>query len=170
MTARRVAINRDSARVLLFDHAGRLLLMEGGNPTLPEAGRWWFPMGGGVEAGEDLRTAALRELHEEAGITDVELGPLVWLRTAEFPYGEDKQLRQREHYFVGRTATTEVYAAAWTEYEQRQNLVLRRWTVEELRETTEIIEPEQLPELIEAVRSGDYPAEPIELIPIHVGG
>lgn len=98
MTARRVAISRDSARVLL---------MKGGNPSLP---------------------------------------------------------------FVGRTATTEVNAAAWTGYERRPNPVLRWWTVDELRETTETIVPEQLAEVIEAVLSGDYPAETIEPVPIHVGG
>jgi 8-oxo-dGTP pyrophosphatase MutT (NUDIX family) len=97
----RTVVHRVSARVLLFHTSGQLLLMEGSNPVRPQAGRWWFPIGGSVEEGEDLPSAIVREVHEEAGITNVRLGPLVWLRTADFPYQHDMHLVQREHYFVG---------------------------------------------------------------------
>lgn len=169
MFAARASIHRVSARVLLFDHNGRLLLMEGSNPTLPAAGRWWFPVGGGVEDGEDLHQAARRELKEEAGIEDLELGPVVWRRSADFPYLVDKHLYQREHYLVGQTAVTDVYAAAWTKYEREQGVVLRWWDEAELAGTKATFTPEQLPELIGDIRAGVYPAEPLELRSVHVG-
>lgn len=56
---------RQSAKVLLVDPAGRVLLFRGGDPTRPEAGSWWFPPGGGVEPGETLEEAARREVREE---------------------------------------------------------------------------------------------------------
>lgn len=52
-----------------------ILLIKRGHP--PGKGKWSIP-GGVVEAGEDIYEAALRELHEETGITAKPLG-IVWV-------------------------------------------------------------------------------------------
>ncbi|MET7329765.1 NUDIX domain-containing protein [Nonomuraea sp. NPDC005650] len=68
-------VPRPSARVVLIDASDRLLLFSSRNRdgTL----RWYTP-GGGLQPGERHRDAALRELYEEIGLTDVALGPEVW--------------------------------------------------------------------------------------------
>ena len=58
---------------IVFDAAGRVLLVERGQP--PAAGQWSVP-GGKLEPGERLADAVAREVREETGLI-VEVGPLV---------------------------------------------------------------------------------------------
>ncbi|MCW2582414.1 MAG: nudF [Klenkia sp.] len=53
---------------IVFDRAGRLLVVR--RAHAPDAGAWSVP-GGRVEPGEDLATAAVREVAEETGLTVV---------------------------------------------------------------------------------------------------
>ena len=80
------------AAVAVLDVHGRLLLQERGHDALHEPGRWGYP-GGDLEAGEDFRDAAVRELHEETGLR-VEPHDLASLgvRTFRGSCGEDDEL------------------------------------------------------------------------------
>ncbi len=113
--------HRVGARVLLVDDAvpgaARLLMMLGHDPHQPERS-FWFTPGGGIEAGESAREAAVRELAEESGyVLEVdELEGPVWQRTAVFDFAS-LPYTQTEEIFVGRLADAErraVAAAAWT--------------------------------------------------------
>ena len=57
-------------RVAVFDSAGAVMLVK--HSYAPG----WILPGGGVEKGEQLMTAAIREIHEEAGL--IAEGPLVF--------------------------------------------------------------------------------------------
>ena len=58
--------------IFLFDSHDRVLLIKGADTKHRWPGKY-NGIGGHIEAGEDILEAALRELQEEAGITDVEL-------------------------------------------------------------------------------------------------
>jgi 8-oxo-dGTP pyrophosphatase MutT (NUDIX family) len=75
---------RHAVRVLLLDDRDRVLLFRSEQPET--ATPFWFPAGGGLEDGEDARAAAVREVAEETGLVDVELGPEVWHRRHVFSW------------------------------------------------------------------------------------
>jgi len=60
-------VQRRSVRVLPVDRDGQVLLLLGHDPARPSA-PYWFTIGGGIEAGEAAKEAAVREIHEEIGI------------------------------------------------------------------------------------------------------
>src|SRR6266576_3526512 len=93
---------RLTARVLLFDAKGRILLMKGRLSSQPDRAGEWFTIGGGVEAGETLEQAVRREIAEESGIEEVELGPVVWRRDLALHDRRGEPVVFREHYVVAR--------------------------------------------------------------------
>ncbi len=92
---------RRVSRVVLLDPRDRILLLHGHEPDDP-ADDWWFTPGGGLEGDETREEAALRELAEETGITEVELGPVLWRRRCSFPFA-GRRWDQDEWYYLART-------------------------------------------------------------------
>jgi double-stranded uracil-DNA glycosylase len=67
---------RENVRAVVVDERDRILLLRYGD----EYGDWWVPSGGGREVGESDEQTVRRELEEEIGLVDFEMGPLLWER------------------------------------------------------------------------------------------
>ncbi|MDT3399883.1 NUDIX hydrolase [Streptomyces sp. B1866] len=152
---------RRVARVVLLDPHDRILLLHGYEPDDP-AVTWWFTPGGGLEDDESRERAARRELAEETGITDVELGPVLWRRVCSFPFA-GRRWNQDEWYYLGRTRQTATRTAGQTELERRSVRGLRWWTPGELAATRETVYPTRLAELLRTLLDEGPPGAPVVL-------
>ena len=111
--------DRTGARVICTD-GDRVLLLADSDPGVPGS-RWWVTPGGGIDAGEDARTAARRELHEETGLLVEDsalIGPVA-RRLVTHGYS-DRVRVQEEWFFRVEVAAFEVAPAALTPGEQER--------------------------------------------------
>lgn len=160
---------RESIKVLLFNQQNQLLMLCAEDPNITTVdgrnyGRYWFPLGGGIEAGESRTEAALRELFEETGIAEdeVELGPTVW--HGEFDYCRfGEAVTQKEFFVVAHTDKQTVCLDNLTPEEKAVTKGLRWFSHDELERWPEIIFPVGLPEYLGPILEGDYPPEPVHV-------
>jgi 8-oxo-dGTP pyrophosphatase MutT (NUDIX family) len=157
-----VVIERQAARVLLVADQS-VLLLEGIDPARPERGSWWFTPGGGLDDGETVGSAAVREVFEETGfrLSPAQLGPVVATRVAEFDF-EGRHFRQSESFFAVRVAWFTPRSLDWRDYERRFLLGHRWWRLADLETTDERVYPRELPGLVKAVLAGPI-TRPIHL-------
>lgn len=149
---------RESARLIVIDSDERVLLLRvqevGGNDWFREPGSpardrvFWITPGGGIEPGESYEEAARRELFEETGLRDVELGDQIYYREKLLENRTGQVLCKESYFLVRLNGSVSISTDNQTELERRDLRGHHWWSLPELEGTTEVVYPEGFPGLI----------------------
>jgi 8-oxo-dGTP pyrophosphatase MutT (NUDIX family) len=143
--------HRRTARVLLRKPSGDVfLLLTHFDPEVGLPARWITP-GGGIDAGETSLEAAQRELFEETGLrtSESDLGEAIGEFAGTWVWADGINSHSYHDTFYELTVSDFVLDdSAWTDDERRDVLDYRWWTLDELRNTDELIGPRGLTEFI----------------------
>ena len=157
-------LRRHAARVICFDAERRVLLINSVDPADPGAGDWWELPGGGIDGGETPQDACRRELAEEAGVRDADVGAQVFTNRALFTFsGWD--FDQREEIFVATCSGASDDDLRLEAFEAAAFRGSRWWPVDELIASGVRTVPVRLLEFIGPVASGEIPDTPIDITP-----
>jgi ADP-ribose pyrophosphatase YjhB (NUDIX family) len=146
---------RDAARAVLLDSTNRVLLIKIEDKTVfdpkhPKKGAFWVTPGGQVEAGESHTQAVQRELHEEIGLTDVEVGRCLWHGENDLMW-KGEPTRAREKFFLVPAPSHHIDMSRMTDNEKVVYRAHRWFTSQEMRQCPEMILPRDMPELLDEV-------------------
>ena len=145
--------HRETARIALQDRDGRFLLLlthfDAGVGLPPR----WITPGGGIDAGESVLEAAVRELREETGmvVDPEELGDVI----AEIPGWWDWSDGERFHslvdpFFALTVDRFDIDSSGWTESEHHDVLDIRWWSLDEIDQEQPFLGPPGLREVLSA--------------------
>ena len=150
---------RQGVRALVLDPADRVLLVRF---EWPDKSVWAQP-GGGIEPGESVESALARELAEESGLREFELGPCLWTRT-HWTADIAGHGGQTERIYLVRTGEFEP-APKWSAQQlASEGIAEQRWfTLDELDDPELIFAPRRLRELVRDVVANGPPIEPIDV-------
>ncbi|QDT95860.1 NUDIX hydrolase [Gimesia aquarii] len=146
---------RNSARAILLNNRSQLLLIQHQDsipvdPAQPDVLKYWATPGGGIEAGEQPVDALQRELREELTLENVTIGRQIGVRNVSLNLPGEGCVISHEIYFVCYVSERpELNPAGLSECEYGTFKEIRWWSLEELHNTTEILRPSALTELVE---------------------
>ena len=149
--------------MIVVDDAGRVLLFRVEDPQQSGPPVWITP-GGGIEPGESLLQAAVRELLEETGLAvpPDDLGNPVAACRGDWEF-RGQPLYSVDWFFCLRTPSFEPATEGWTDLERELHAAWRWWAADELDVTEEAVLPAGLAGLVRRISTGEVPTEPIEL-------
>jgi len=131
-------------RVAIFDPDGWIFMLRYDNE---EVGIHWAMPGGGIDPGESLIDAARREVAEETGWRDVEIGEELWTWEHDFTRG-GIQVRQSERILLGHSPRRDPSGDLTVAHAADGILAWRWWSPREVTVADEPLWPTNLAALL----------------------
>ncbi|MCP3857699.1 MAG: NUDIX domain-containing protein [Actinomycetia bacterium] len=154
---------RVAARAVLLDRSGFVYLIHGRDPGDASKGTWWEIPGGGIDPGETSLEAARREVVEESGIHDIEMGPCIWTQHVEYDFA-GYHFDQDEYIHVAWADQASVVGAKHLEaLEALAFMESRWWTLEDLLAAEIQTLPTRMREFLPDLMDGRIPETPLDI-------
>ena len=150
-------VDRPAVRAVVLDARNRVLLVK----FVDAVGHvWWATPGGGIGEGESPEQTLRRELDEELGLNNFELGAEIWTREHTFAW-MGRILRQREDIYSVRVERHD--PAPTIDLRAEGVHELRWWTLPELEAAEETLVPRRLPEFLRELLERGAPPQPVDV-------
>ena len=154
---------RDAVRALVVDEHERVLLVRF---EFPAGTRWALP-GGGIDPGETPREALRRELAEELGLHDPDIGAHLWNRLHIVPFINGHWDGQREQIYevVVASGFEPQPLFSWEQLNAEYLFEIRWWTPDDIEAAELHTAPRALARLVRNHFRDGPPPEPFDVDP-----
>jgi 8-oxo-dGTP pyrophosphatase MutT (NUDIX family) len=140
---------RKSARAILKNKSDEFLLFRfrfkgiKSNTQDGDVGLWIVP-GGGVDNGETLEQAVLREIEEETGFIFEKAGPLVWIRDLELEYLGETFVSEEYFFYFDNVNADDISFSGFSSNEKDSFMGAGWFSLDDLHKMKENLSPEWL--------------------------
>ena|GEM_PF-1318604 len=121
----------------------------------------WVTLGGSVKPNESLKHAAFRILEEKTGISEVDIGPIVWHGQSQ----KDQKNINDEYYFLVRLSNV-INSFDFSNIDVKEKKIIEKmhwWNLQDIKYSNEIFIPKDLYILGSDVIMGNISESPIEI-------
>lgn len=153
-------IHRKAVRAVLLTEDQRILLMQVREPGTDFV--VWITPGGGIEPSEDAETCLRREILEETGLSQFDIGPHIWYRSHTFEW-DQKMYRQKEDFYLVKVERIEPAMQANPSIGELD--IFRKyewWKLEDIIESTDVFAPRSISEHLKSLILNGPPKNPID--------
>lgn len=123
----------------------------------------WITPGGGAEDGESAESSLRRELHEETGLVDFTVGPLIWTRSHAFPMNGVMVVQRERIYLVEVSRYEPVVHHLEPGDEEESFCELRWWHQDEIRASSEVFVPGLMARHLDELVAHGPPGSPVDV-------